>query len=293
MMEFTPVLSRRFQLGEGPHWDGDGLLTFVDIVRGEAWEVAPETGQVRSSWAMGEPVSAIIPREQGGYVLAHKSGVSFLDPATGAITKWIVADPNPANRANETRTDPTGRLWLGTMQNNIGPKGEDLPITQSSGALYAIGADGRPAVIEEGIGVSNTLCWDPARKRMYFADTMKNTIWAYDWDASTGTVSNRRVHFGPHERGHADGSAVDAEGFLWNARWDGSCIIRVAPDGSVDRIVETPARNTTSCVFGGPELQTLFVTSARQGLVDPSDIDGALLAAEAPVKGQACTRFRG
>jgi sugar lactone lactonase YvrE len=293
-MKFEPVLEARFQLGEGPHWDAvAGRLTFADIVAGKAYEFAPATGELRS-WAMNEPVAAIIPRAKGGYIVAHKTGLSFLDPGTGRFEKWREVDPNPVNRSNETRTDPSGRLWLGTMQNNIGPNGEDLPIERSSGTLNRIEADGRVTCVMERIGVSNTLCWDRARARMYFADTLKNTIWAFDWDEATGEIANQRVHFGPHERGYADGSAIDAEGFLWNARWSGSCIIRITPQGQVDEIIETPTINTTSCVFGGPELKTLYVTSARQGLGGKARrIEGALLAADAPVAGQACTPFNG
>ena len=290
MMKFTPALPHRFALGEGPHWDSaTSTLTVVDIVAGEAWEM--KDGVARH-WSFGEPVAAIIPRAQGGYLIARKAGLSFLDPETGKVQRWIDVDPDPGNRSNETRTDPTGRLWLGTMQNNIGPAREDLPITRSSGSLFRIGA--KPEPVMSGIGVSNTLCWDPERGRMYFADTMKNTIWAFDWDAATGAIANQRIHFGPHGRGFADGSAIDEEGCLWNARWAGGCIIRIAPDGTVDRIIETPTTNTTSCVFGGKDLRTLYVTSARQGLAaGHGEIEGALLMAQAPVAGQACTRFNG
>lgn len=119
-------------------------------------------------------------------------------------------------------------------------------------------------------------------------------IYAYDWDGATGAIANRRVFAAPHERGFPDGSALDAEGYLWNARWGGSCLIRYAPDGRVDRIIDVPVQQPTSCVFAGDDLKTLYVTSARAGLGDAAnEFDGALLRASVNVAGQACTAFAG
>lgn len=295
-MNFTSVLgARRFKLGEGPHYDAAArTLYWVDIIAGEAWSLEVETGATRS-WSFGQPVSAVVPRAKGGLLVARAHGLVLLDPATGRQTEFAAPEGNLAgNRSNEARVDPQGRFWLGTMQNNIGPDDEDLPVTRSAGALYRILPDGTFAQMAAGIGISNTLCWDEARGRLYFGDSLAGTISVYDWDGESGDLSNRRLFAPPHERGVPDGSALDAEGHLWNARWGGSCLIRYAPDGRIDRIIDMPVRQPTSCVFAGDDLKTLYVTSARAGLgADASALDGALLSAPVDVGGQPCTAFAG
>lgn len=294
-VDFTPVLAgRRFKLGEGPHYDGSsGTLTWVDIVAGETFALHLATGSL-TSWTLGEPVSVMVPRRTGGYLVALKNRVAFLDPATGRLDDFAAPEAGrPGNRSNESRVDPTGRFWLGTMQDNIGPDGRDIPVSENSGALYRIEPDGTYHRVEMGIGIANTLIWDEDRSRLYFGDSVARTIWSYDWDRASGAIGNRRVFAATEGHGDPDGSALDQEGFLWNARWGGACIIRYAPDGRVDRVVEVPARQPTSCVFGGEDHSTLFVTSAAHGLDGSNPLDGALLKAEVGVKGQPCTRFAG
>lgn len=295
-MHFTPVLpDRRFKLGEGPFYDGAArALYWVDIIAGEAWSLNLASGATRT-WSFDQPVSAVVPRQSGGLLVALADGLAFLDPETGKHTPFVAPESEDSgNRSNEARVDPQGRFWLGTMQNNIGPAGEDLPITSSQGALYRVTPDGAVTRMEKDIGISNTLCWDEARGRLYFADTLAGVIFVYDWDGATGEIANRRVFAGPHERGFPDGSALDSQGYLWNARWGGSCLIRYAPDGRIDRIIDVPVQQPTSCVFAGDDLKTLYVTSARAGLGDAAnEFDGALLRASVDVAGQACTAFAG
>lgn len=295
-MSFDSVLAKkRFELGEGPFYDGaTRALYWVDIIAGEVWSLKTDSGETRT-WGFDEPVSAVVPRQSGGLLIALANGLVFLDPETGKHTPFVAPEgKDSGNRSNEARVDPQGRFWLGTMQNNIGSAGEDLPITRSQGALYRVMPDGAVTRMEKDIGISNTLCWDEARGRLYFADTLAGVIFVYDWDGATGEIANRRVFAGPHERGFPDGSALDAEGYLWNARWGGSCIIRYAPDGRINRIIDVPVQQPTSCVFAGDDLKTLYVTSARAGLGDAAnELDGALLCASVDVAGQACTAFAG
>jgi sugar lactone lactonase YvrE len=295
-MKFEALLAgHRFELGEGPFYDGTSrTLYWVDIIAGEAWSLKPATGETRT-WSFNQPVSAVVPRKSGGLLVALANGLVFLDPETGKHTPFVAPEAaDSGNRSNEARVDPQGRFWLGTMQNNIGSAGEDLPITRSHGALYRVTPDGAVTRMEKDIGISNTLCWDEARGRLYFADTRAGVIYVYDWDGATGEIANRRGFAGPHERGFPDGSALDAEGYLWNARWGGSCLIRYAPDGRIDRIIDVPVQQPTSCVFAGDDLKTLYVTSARAGLGETAnEFDGALLRAPADVAGQACTSFAG
>ena len=156
-----------------------------------------------------------------------------------------------------------GRFWFGTMMNNIGPMAEDLPITASTGKLFRIDADGTARVMETGVGVSNGPCWSPDGRTFYFTDSMAQVIWAYDFDAAAGTISNRRVLNDTKDHGYPDGATVDAQGFIWSARWEGSCVLRIDPKGRIDRVVPMPARRVTNVCFGGARLDTLYVTTSR------------------------------
>jgi sugar lactone lactonase YvrE len=295
-MHFESVLGqRRFKLGEGPFYDhANRLLYWVDIIAREAWSLDMAKGTTRT-WRFDRPVTAVVPRRKGGLLVTKANGLVFFDPETGRETDFVAPEGEVAgNRSNEARVDGQGRFWLATMQNNIGPAEEDLPITQSVGALYRILPDGAVTRMEKGVGISNTLCWDETRGLLYFADSLASVIWVYDWDKDEGAISGRRLFADTKDHGDPDGSALDAEGFLWNARWGGSCLIRYAPDGRIDRIIEVPVKQPTSCVFGGDDLKTLYVTSARAGLGDSAnEWDGALLSTRVDVAGGPCTAFAG
>jgi len=290
-MNVECVLDSACALGEGPYYDRDGgRLIFVDIIDRTGFILDPGSGGLRKL-DFPEPVSAVIPRRTGGYIATLASRVVTVGE-DGGVGDFTVGDTNPASRSNEARTDSRGRLWLGTMQNNIGPNREDLPITSSIGTLHRIDADGRATKFLDRIGVSNTLVWSPDDRTLYFADTRTKHINAYDFDAEAGTISNARpiVTDGP---GGPDGSAMDEEGCIWNARWGGGCLIRYRPDGTQDRRIDLPVSQPTSCVFGGADLSTLYITSARVGLQQPGELDGAVLAIQPGVKGLPCHPFAG
>ncbi|BES69546.1 hypothetical protein RE428_05640 [Marinobacter nanhaiticus D15-8W] len=231
-MNFRPISNDRFILGEGPHWDGAKQeLLWVDIAGQIAYAWHPDTDRLRR-WAFDQPVSAIVPRTNGHYLVATGRGAYDLDPETSRLTP--VAEPaeeHPRNRTNEARVDPRGRFWLASMENNIGPNAESLPVDKSTGMLWCIDTDQSLRQVESEIGISNSLVWSPNHKQMYFADTLKSVIWVYDWDADSGHASNRRVFADTQGYGNPDGSAMDEEGCLWNARWGAGCIIRYRPDG--------------------------------------------------------------
>jgi sugar lactone lactonase YvrE len=201
-------------------------------------------------------------------------------------------DSNPQNRSNDARCDALGRLWLGTMQNNFDANGNGQEITQSSGGLFKIESDGTSLELLSKIGISNGLAWSPDSKTMYFADSMTNQIDAFDFDLEQGFISNPR-QFSNLERGAPDGSSVDSEGYLWNARWGGSCLVRFDPNGKVDRILELPVTQPSSCAFGGQHLEILYVTSARTGLQNANSFDGALLALDVGIRGFSSSEFAG
>jgi sugar lactone lactonase YvrE len=269
-------------LGEGPHWQAEsGALHWVDIVERQVWRWHPATG-ARRIWTLPESVSAVFPRRSGGLLVTLATGLAFL-AEDGAVGRWVAPDPVAGNRANDARCDAAGRLWLGTMQDNIGPAKEDLPVTRASGGLFRIDPDGTVTRWAEGVGIANALAFSPDGRLLYFADSPANRIEAFDVEPATGALSNRRV-FAEGGPGAPDGAAVDAEGCLWNARWGAARLIRYRPDGRVEREVPLPCAQPTSCAFGGPALRTLYVTSARAGLERPGPADGALLelAVEAP-----------
>jgi sugar lactone lactonase YvrE len=290
-MKVECVLELGCALGEGPYYDREGdRLIFVDIIDQKGYILNPGSGRL-AALDFPEPVSTVIPRRTGGYIATLASRVVTADDS-GAIADFAVGDTNPACRANESRTDSRGRLWLGTMQNNIGPNREDLPVTTSIGTLHRIDPDGRATLFLDRIGISNTLVWSPDDTTLYFGDTVENRIEAFDFDAEQGTLSNRRpfVTGGP---GGPDGSGIDEEGCLWTARWGASCLIRYRPDGTEDRRIDLPVIQPTSCVFGGSDLSTLYITSARVSLRQPGRLDGAVLAIQPGVKGLPCHPFAG
>ncbi|AZD31348.1 SMP-30/gluconolactonase/LRE family protein [Pseudomonas chlororaphis] len=291
-MSCTALTAHRAQLGEGPFWDAPGqALYWVDIAGRQALRLCGERLQ---AWQLPEPVSAFIPCERGDALVTLSSGVYRLDlgsaPAAPRLSLLCVADPQPGNRANEARCDAQGRLWLGTMQNNIGEQGEDLPVLRRSGGLFRIDTQARVTPLLQGLGIPNTLLWSEDASRLYFADSLDGTLYQYPI-ASDGRLEPARSWFGPHPRGVPDGSAMDAQGYIWNARWDGACLFRLAPDGEVDRVLELPVSRPTSCVFGGVDLKTLYITSAASPLDHP--LDGAVLAVRVDTPGSLCHRFAG
>jgi sugar lactone lactonase YvrE len=292
-MRFEPLDDRRSVLGEGPFWDeAEQRLYFVDIVDKTVLAYSADGAPV-GAWPMPDLVSAAIPAAGGGLVVALRDGVWLFDQKDGALARFAAPDGDPSNRSNEARTDSSGRLWIGTMQNNIGPDGEGIAINRSSGTLSVVFPDGSSRRVLSGIGISNTLCWSPEGDILYFADTLSGVIHSYRYDARNAELSDREIFSDLKGHGGPDGSAIDEDGFLWNARWGAGEIIRLAPDGSIDLVIEVPVRQPTSCVFGGPERKTLYVTSAKHGLEKAGPLDGATLVASADVRGERCIRFAG
>lgn len=292
-MQWLPISQQRYTLAEGPFWDAqDQTLYWADIVGRLACRLGPEGYR---QWQLAEPVSAFIPTQRGDALVTQASGIYRLDcssaEAEPALERFCVADAAPGNRANEARCDARGRLWLGTMQNNIAEDGSDLPITRRSGGLFRVDPDGSVTQLLSDQGIVNTLLWSEAGDRVICGDTLDESLYTHDV-ADDGRLVERRTWAGPHPRGVPDGSAMDVEGYVWNARWGGHCLLRFAPDGCLDRIIELPVSHPTSCVFGGPDLTRLYVTSARPGK-SAAELDGAVLMADVGIAGMRCTRFAG
>lgn len=217
------------------------------------------------------------------------SGFAFLDTRDGRIApaaRFPWADP--ALRFNDGRCDRRGRFWAGTMH------ATDLSLTPH-GALYRLDAAGDCRKMQDRLHAPNSLAWSPDDRVMYFADTRVRTIFACPYDIDTGAMGPRRVFATPEVM--PDGATVDSEGFLWSAAWGGGRITRYAPDGRVDREMALPVRRPTACTFGGPDLGTLFITTAtwRETAEDlrHQPLAGAVLAFEPGVAGLPDPVFAG
>lgn len=242
-------------LGEGPLWDVDEQrLYWIDSADGRVFRCTADGREIRA-WDVPQKIGSMALRKQGGAVVSLARGFHFLDFNTGDVELIVDPEPDkPANRLNDGKVDRHGRFLAGSMDTN-----EDGP----NGTLYRLDPDLSLHTLERGIVVSNGPCWSPDGNTFYFNDTWSGEIWAYDYDQQTGNISNRRTHarVDMSGGGAADGSTVDAEGYLWNALvYDGK-LVRYAPDGSVDRVIEMPVKKVTSVMFGGPDLDVLYVTS--------------------------------
>ncbi len=253
------VLDGRAEVAESPVWDADRrVLVWVDIPRGLVHRLDPATGR-DVSVALGQPVGAVALRAGGGLVLATRDGFALLDAAEDEVRSEIpVERDRPANRMNDGKCDAAGRFWAGTMA---------LDESAGAGTLYRMGTDRRVDVVLANVTMSNGLDWSPDARTFYFVDTSTGGVDAFDHDAATGALTNRRrlVDVDPGD-GLPDGLTVDAEGFLWLALWGGAVVRRYSPVAELDTVVELPVSQVTSCAFGGPDLDELYVTSAAEGL---------------------------
>ncbi len=257
-------------LGEGPVWSAAlGRLLWVDILAPAIHISNPATGEDRVV-ATEEMVAALAPRASGGFVAAARSGLREFDGAgLGRVLAAPITQGAPL-RLNDGRCDPRGRFWVGSLA---------LDSTPDAGALHRLEAGGAARLMEAGLHVPNGIGFSPDGTRLYLADSARRRVDLFDFDAEAGTIAKRRPFVTLAEgEGVPDGLAVDAEGGVWIALWDGWRVVRHAPDGRLDRVVHLPVPRPTSCTFGGPDLATLYVTSARVRL-------SAAQLAEAPLSG--------
>lgn len=276
--------------GEGATYCApENRLYWVDIQRFLIHGADLSQGTVQS-WHFPEPVVALSLTDRDGTLLvACASRLILFTPATDAREDLGITLPGfPDVRFNDGRSDPRGDFWVGSMGNNVGPDGENAEVRDGLGRLFRVQA-GRLEEWQAGIGISNTLCWSPDGGTFYFGDTLRNEISAWDYDRATGTITNPRPFFAGFDRGLPDGSAMDAEGFLWNCRYGGACVVRVAPDGRIDRVIEVPARNVTTCAFAGARL---LITTAHAMGSGNGRLAGSLFALETPTTGLPENRAR-
>ncbi len=279
--------------GEGAVWAAtEGALYWTDINRFLIHRYDTNT-QSRHSWFFDEPVVAIsLTTDPNRMLVALGSKLVFWWPKTDERRDFGFDLPSfPRVRLNDGRTDPAGNFWVGSMKNNVLPNGELGEAGPGEGILYKITPDGTATIWRESLGISNTLCWSPDRRTFYFGDTLTNELRAYDYDISTASISGERPFFVGFKRGAPDGSAIDADGFVWNCRFGGGCIVRIAPDGSIDRVVDMPVSNITTCAFGGADLKTLFITTASIVAPPGERLAGSLFSLNVATPGLPENRF--
>ena len=263
-MQAKSILHAQASLGEGSLWNpATARLYWVDI-EGRALHVFdPATGQDQH-FATGKRISTVVPMRNGHALVALQTGIHELDLGTGQLTR--LADPvtDEHLRFNDGKCDPAGRFWVGTF---------DFLARARAGTLYRYDPDGSTHVMLRHITNSNGIVWALDQRTMYYIDTPTLTVQAFDYDNASGAIANARVIIRfPEGIGWPDGMTIDAEGMLWVALWGGGAVQRYDPaTGALLQVITVPAPFTSSCAFGGPDLTTLFITSARGGL-DPQQL---------------------
>ena len=279
--------------GEGVLWErSSGCVYWADINRFLVHCYRLSDATLRT-WYFPEPVTCVMETSrEGTLVLSLGSGVILWEPETDTRHEPIYRLPDwPHVRCNDAAIDPRGTLWLGSMRNNVGPDGEPGPVGGLDGILCSIDGQFEVKSIRTEIGIANTLVWTANHRKFYFGDSLKNCIWQYEYDPATGSISAEQPFFEGFERGVPDGSAIDMDGYVWNCRYGGNCIVRIAPNGQIDRIIELPVASPTNCTFGGEARSTLFVTSAHLGASNWERLGGCLFALETNCAGVETSRF--
>ncbi len=274
---------------EGPIWsDEERKLYWTDIESRALWRLDPGPGAA-VSWNMPQKVCSLAFRERGGLLIAFEKSLSFYDLDAPAERRIVDVETDlPMTRLNDGRCDRQGRFVVGGFDST----------EKGLSAAYRLDVDLSLHRLFGGLSSANSTCFSLDGRTLYYADSPQAVIWAFDYDADCGEPRNRRVFCDFRDQpGIPDGSVIDADGCLWNAQWNGSRVVRYAPDGSVDRVIEIPCRNPTSLAFGGSALDTLFITTSRLTLTEEEartqPLAGTLLAAHPGVKGLPETRFRG
>lgn len=285
------VVPARAALGECPLWsDLEACLYWVDIDGRAIHRYDPTTGVDEQRTVPGRPGSIALTAEAGSLLVAIEHALGFFDWKSGSYDQWIgLEPPGTGNRLNDGHCDRAGRFWVGSMF-------DPASAGRFTGSLHRVAANGEVATVRSGVGVANGLAFSPDGTTMYFADTLLDTVWAFDYDLASGEASNERVFLDFADLpGRPDGACVDADGCYWIACAYGWAVLRITPKGEIDRRIDLPVEIPTMPAFGGPDLSTLFITSigeraSRPGAPGQRDA-GGLFAIETGVRGLVEPRF--
>jgi len=249
-------------LGEAVIWDErTGHIWWTDIPQRLLYRYAWE-GKTCENFVVPERIGSLgLTSDPDILIIAFESGFGLFSPLTGKIV-WLhrPEKDDTGRRFNDGRVDRQGHFWAGTMVE------DDKKAAPASGSLYRIGPSAITAVMTNNIIISNGICWSMDSSILYFADSPRQTIFAYDYAPQSDKITNKRIFAATPDGIYPDGADVDSQGHIWSAQWGGGRIVRYAPDGSIDHILTLPARQPTCIAFGGPDMTMLFVTTARDGL---------------------------
>lgn len=285
------ILNHESLLGEGPSWDEAAQRLYWVNIMEKKLHIYDPVKQANDTFQLDQYVGAAVKRSTGGLVLALQHGFHTFDLNTEQLTP--IEDPEshlPNNRFNDGKCDPAGRFWAGTMAIEGGG---------NVGALYCLDTDLSVRKAFGGVGCSNGLAWSPDHKTMYYIDTPTRQVAAFDYNIESGEIQNKRIAITiPEGEGGPDGMTIDAEGNLWIAHWGGYKVSKWDPvSGKHLADIPIPAKQVTSCVFGGENLDELYITTARIGLEEQElqkhPHSGGLFRVKTEVKGMATYEFLG
>ena len=255
-MEIVPVSHHRCKLGEGPVWDvADQMLYWVDSLAPALFRHDPASGAT-DRWALpARTVGSLAVRADGGVVLAMEQG--FYDFDLESWTATALSEPMAGQddvRLNDGKVDRAGRFLAGGMNRDY------VDDNDPKGVLYRLNGDHSASALLDGFICFNGPCFSPDGGTLYVTGRDMSAIEAFDYDQTSGTVGDGRVLIGGI---NPDGATVDADGFIWSAQWDDACLLRITPNGTIDARIEVPGQTVTSVMFGGPDLDIIFVTTAQ------------------------------
>lgn len=253
-MKITQIATQLCTIGEGPVWDvAEQALYFIDILGKKVLRFDPASGETRT-WPVPDVIGSMALRAGGGAIVALTNGVYTLDFDSGACEILATSgDLNERVQLADGKVDRRGRFIIGSS---------DRTMKEARGKLYAMGMDAKLREIDNDIFLSNGPCWSPDDKILYHSDSIRNTVFAYDYDVDTGIAKNRRAWASTEELGGIpDGATIDTDGCMWMAICEGQKVVQFRPDGGLERIIDMPVKCPSSVMFGGAALDQLYVTS--------------------------------
>ena len=284
------VLDAKAMLGEGSIWHPkEKKLYWVDI-EGKILHIYDPATRKDKEFPVGSRIGTVVPVKKGGALIALQNGIHKIDTKTGKLSFITAPFIDTGLRFNDGKCDPSGRFWVGTLA---------LDSRRRGAVLYRMDSDKSIRVMLDSISISNGIVWTKDKKTMYYNDTPTGTVQAFDYDDKTGAITNRRVVIRiPRGGGGPDGMSIDAEDKLWIALWGSGTVCRYDPlTGEKLQTVKVPAPNVSSCAFGGKNLETLYITTARAWVTADKlkefPLSGSLFSVKPGVRGVPAFYFKG